>query len=256
MEMSSPQFNPERDAILDKIKSGKIKPHSKWYFVLKACGIAVGMFLMIGLVLYLTSFIVFALRGNGVMLFTDLGPRGFMRMLFALPWLLILLTVVLIGIVELQMRYFQAVYRRPFIYSLAAILLVVISVGSLIGASEFHRNLMQISEQGKFPVLPGFYEQFGDLQPRDVHFGVVMQAAPVGFILQTPDEQNFHVIITSQTELPRRVEIIDGDRVIVLGTREDDTIEALTIRKIMKERMPFFRKLVRDVHLKPFPPVK
>lgn len=145
--------------ILTVIESGKVKMRPKWHFVLKAILIVLGMILLYLTLLYLISFMIFVVREDRPWM----GPGPLMvAILDGLPWFLIALALVFIGLLQHLVKKYQFGYGKPLFYLVLAIIGVV-ALGSLIvDASDFHRHLFERSHMHRLPFGgERFYLRFG-----------------------------------------------------------------------------------------------
>lgn len=228
MQEHNKQNNSTKDFVLDKIKEGKISMKPKARFVAQTLLLGLGLSVLLLFSVYIVSFITFSLRISGMVFLPGLGFMG-LRILFgALPWILILLSVLLIILLEFFSGKIAFVYKRPAIYSLAVIIAIVLLAGIVIGFSQFHVKI--------FHATP-FYQELGAPKFKGFHTGIVLEKTEDGFIMKTPREEELNVFVKIKTR--KQVEI--GDMVLVVGKRQGDTIQAQDFRKIKQDRN-FFEK--------------
>lgn len=242
MNMNNQQQKNIKDAVLEKIKSGQIKMRPKLYFILKtilAAGgiIAVGVF-----VILLISFINFHLRTSGIGYLPGFGFRGFGVYLKLLPWFLIFISVVSILVLEILAKRFNFVYRRPIFYSLLAIILIALIGGFIIEKTPLHPKLLLQAREGKLPLAGPVYRDFGMSMFHDVQRGVVEEVSENSFRIRALDGRLLTVVLSSDTRFPFGTEVKEGDTVVVMGEREDDTVRAFGIRKIDDQFRAFERR--------------
>jgi len=116
-------MNSISDKIFNKIKKEQIKMRPKIYFILKAVLIALTTLLVAFFVLFLVSFIFFNLRASGAWFLPRFGLPVIGIFFKSLPWLLILITIILIGVLEILVKRFSFAYRRPILYSILFIII-------------------------------------------------------------------------------------------------------------------------------------
>lgn len=221
------------DKILSKLKSGEFKMKPRAYFVLKAALIILGTAVVAGFILFLISFISFALRANGVLVLPIFGFRGFGMFLSSLPWLLIIVAVLLIFVLEMLFKHFAFAYRRPILYSVLGIVIIVILGTFIIDRTPLHSGLFGQAQRGGLPVFGPVYRGFGGMQkPNNANFGVVSEKTEDGFVMKTRDEQTIIVIIEERTRLPFGKDLKKDDAVMVLGKLSGDTIKAEGVIKV------------------------
>lgn len=206
--------------------------HPRWYFVLKAALAFTGTVFIVLTLLYLMSFIVFILRHNGVLLVPSFGLRGMQVFLLSLPWLLITLSVVFLIILELLVKQYAFAYRRPLVYSICGMLLLVTAGGLVIAMTPLHPGLFQQAREDKLPFAGPFYRQFVNQRLNDVHKGVLLEFVNDGFFIRNYYQEKLRVIVRPSTQFPYEQEFSVGEWVLVFGQRQDGTIEALGVRKI------------------------
>jgi len=213
------------ETVLDEIKRGDIKMKPKIYFILRVFLLVLGIIAVSAFILYLISFIVFSLRVSGVWFLPGLGMLGVKLFLFSLPWLLIIISLLLIIILEILARYFKFVYQRPIIYSVLAIIIIIVLATFVIGKTQLHSGLMGRAQQGCLPLMGKFYRDYGVLKSQNMHKGIVLEIIGSGFIIEANRGRILKVIISSDTYLSKK-EIEKGDKIMVIGLVEDDIIKA------------------------------
>lgn len=208
--------------ILETIKNSDIQMKPRWHFILKAVLMMVGGVILLFLVVYLISFIIFIERQNGAGFIPAFGLRGWARFLITLPWLLILFSLLFIGVLELLVRRYAFAYRRPLLYSALGII-VIIGVSSIaVDSVEFHQRFS-----------PVVYRVLVAPDADDINPGDITEMQETGFILTKIDGEILHVIVASSTRSPGNKKFGKGDRVVVFGDREStSSINAFGIRKI------------------------
>jgi len=219
------------EKVLGKIKKGKIKMRPKMYFVLGAILLVLGFFLLVLLVPYLVSLIVFSLRVSGVLFLPKFGFSGMRTMFSSLPWLLILITISLIVLLEMFARKFTFVYRKPIIWSLLTIV-GIISVGSfLISKTPLHSNLFWESQKKPLPTAGIIYRDFRPKRDTNIYNGIVVELIDNGFTMKTLYGDIFTISINPETKLMPDMNFQENDTVIVLGKIDNNIVQALDIHK-------------------------
>jgi len=224
--------NSIAEKVLNKIKSGQINMKPKAYFVLKTVLFVLGVITVALFILYLISFIAFSLRASGVMFLPGFGFRGVGIFLTSMPWLLILVAVLLIVVLEILVKHFAFSYRRPILYSIIAIIVLVFLGSFIINKTQFHPDLFQRAREGRLPLAGEFYRDFGVPKFQNVHRGVVSEVIDNGFRIETPNKEILEVIVDSETRFPFGTGIKESDTVVVLGERNNGTVQASGVSKI------------------------
>lgn len=228
--------------VLEKIKSGKVKMKPKIYFILKSIFFILGILITGLFVLYFVSFIFFVLRASGVWYLSLFGFVGFHTALKLLPWFLILLVLILIIVLEILVKHFAFAYRRPVLYSLVVIIILTLLGSFIIAQTKFHSEIFKRTQTMPPPFFGPMYHRFSMPKFQNLHRGVVLEKTENGFQLETFRGEILKVIISQRTQFPFEKDIREGDNVIVLGRRDDNTIQAFGIHKVRDELNIFPRR--------------
>lgn len=222
------------EAVLKKIKSGNIKMKPRVWFIFKTVLLISGVLALALFIAYLISFAFFSLRLTGAWFLPRFGPPGIRIFFSSLPWLLISIIVISILLLEIFAKKFSFVYRRPIIYSLLILIVIGVSLGFLIERTPLHRNLFERAREGNLPAIGPVYRQ-GFPSIENVHHGIVSEVNDNGFKIETPRGEKLIVIIGPETRLQPEANIKENDEVVVLGERNDDTIQAFDVRKVERD---------------------
>ena len=199
----------DSNEIIDTIKSGKAKMHSRAYFVAQAAVVLLGAILLFLLILFIATFIIFALQENGGFFAANFGPIGWRVFFSSLPWTMLLLSLALVLILWILLRRYSVVYHQPFLYILL-LLIVVVSLSCLfISAGAIHGGIYRYVSRNPIPMLSGVYE-FETAPADDVYRGQVAALSTSSFVLANDFGQTSTVLF-----MPSGVE--PGDYVIVFG---------------------------------------
>lgn len=220
-----------KDNILTRIRSGRVTMRPKWHFVLKALLAVVGGVLLLFATLYLISFVVFVTRQTGVWFGPGFGSPGFGALLRALPWALILLSLLFVAILEVLARRYAFAYRRPLLYSVTVIVVIVLVGGGL--AAPLHRTPFRDAREHRLPMFAErFYRDFGPppLPSRELYRGVVTELVPGGFVLEDFQGATSAVRTTPRTRVIGEKPLAIGDEVIVFGMSTGTDVRAHGIR--------------------------
>lgn len=221
-----------KEEVLKKIQSGDIEMKSKAYFALKTFGIVVGALFALGTLLYIVSFIMFALRMSGATTLHSFGLPGVLILFSSLPWMLILLAGLLFVVVEVLGRYFAFVYRRPLLYSIIAVIVIVGAIGMLVDKAELHPRISRFAEEKNIVGGAALYNQYGKPQFKKSGIVFVTEITESGYLVKTARGESLVVSTSTNTRFPEGVDIVVGDKIIVIGSKnsETQTIEAGGIR--------------------------
>ncbi len=205
--------------VLAAISSGRIKMRPRWQFILQAALLGVGAVIILLTLLYLVSFILFALHESGAWFVPNFGLPGWWALFRRLPWVLIGFVIVFVVVLEVLVRRYAFAYQRPLLASALWIVGIVFVGGLVISATRFHREIFDFSRRSGLPVIGGIYQRFGVPRFDDIHRGEIVQMATGTFVIQDDDGDTSTIIIMPATRLPLGNGFEVGDMVVVLGRR-------------------------------------
>jgi len=224
--------------LIEKIKSGDIKMKSRAYFVGRL--VLLGLFLvsLFLFIIYLASFTIFSLRTSGAWFLPEFGFAGLRILLGSFPWVLVLLSAVLIFLLEFFAEHFAFVYRRPMMVSLCGVIVAVLIGSFLVGATPLHAMLFASAQDSRLPVLGDFYNRYGAPPIKNLYHGLVSELDEDGFKIKTPTEKTFSVL-ANQKDFPSLKNIKEGDAMIIMGELQEHQIRARIMKKIKEDRRIF-----------------
>ena len=138
-------------------------------------------------------------------------------------------------ILEILVRRYSFAYRRPLLYSVAGVTLLVIVGGYVVAGTSFHGRMFRYAERNELPLVGGFYREYGHQRFRNIHKGLVEEAAENKLVIKDRRGEILTVLMTPETRLSSGADFLKGDLVVVFGNRDDHTVRALGIRKIPKD---------------------
>lgn len=236
MEEKNEQLNKE---ILSQIKEGKVEMKSHGYFLLRTILGVLGVFLLSLCLVFLFSFILFGLRKSGVALAPGFGPQGFILFAMSLPWMLILITVAFLAVLEILIRKYSFVYKKPILYSLLAVFGITTLITLLLPSFAIHNSVFRAyrpeigGREMDMPPIGRFYRGFGMPHPPDLVRGVVVDFATGTLIISTDDGVTSSVIFSDLTKIFPGTKMRNGDELLIFGPRSTSgVIQAFGVREI------------------------
>lgn len=210
------------------IKEGSVRMKPRWHFVLRGTLAVLGGVIIALLLLYLVSFIIFALRQTGVAVVPAFGLRGWLSFARHLPWLLIVFSLIFILLLELFVRRYQFAYRRPLFISALAIIGIVVAGGFVVANTSLHPQLLRYAQQHRLPVGERMYRDLDERRLADIYRGIIVATTSQGFIIE--DRQGTSsILLTSSTRQPRERELLPGDFVVIFGDFASGTVTAVGV---------------------------
>jgi hypothetical protein len=229
------EYDPVQEKVLGAINAGAVSMRPRWHFMLVAALVAIGSVIAFLSVIYLSSFIIFVLRRNGILFVPAFGVPGWFAFLVSLPWILIGLLLIFLIVLELLVRRYSFSHQRPLLVSVSVIFTMVMIGGVVVAATPFHRRVFGYVERHTFPVAGPMYHMFGDERVRMIHPGRISVTTTDGFDMNTHHGDEIHIIMTSSTQLPFGADFAPGDTVVVFGDRDGVTVTARGIREVDTE---------------------
>ena len=224
-----------KEQVLQRIQSGQAKMRPRWHFVLRAALLLVSAVVFALALLYLASFIIFILRLNGVWFAPAFGWRGIGVFLVSLPWLLLAAIIIFAALLEILVRRYSFAYRKPLLYSALAIVGLVALGSFAMARFGLHQGIFNYSRKNNLPLAGPFYRGYGAPNLENVHAGMIDEIIEEGFRLINLQDENLKVLISPATRFPYGFDLEEGDKVMILGERNDDEIQAFGVRRIADE---------------------
>jgi hypothetical protein len=221
-----------KDSVIGAIKDREIKMHPRGYFTFRTTLTLIGAVMLFFVILFVTSFMMFALDQNGGLYAIHFGPSGWIIFFSSLPWSLLLLSIVLIFILWILLRRYSLVYRQPFLYALLSLVIVISLASFFLPADLIQGGIFHYISRNPIPGVTNIY-QFETAPGSGVYRGQVIIIATSSFILGNSFGQTSTVFMVSgdSSEL---TEVMPGDYVIILGhNMATGTIEASGVERIV-----------------------
>ncbi len=226
-----------QERVLGDIAAGKVKMRPKSYFIAHTALIFSVMALIVFVSIYLASFSVFILRNNGAWFVPVFGPSGIIEFFISIPWLLVICLAASIALLEIIMRKHTISYRKPLLYSLGGVFLVVCAVGVYVGQTSFHQSLLARAHGPGLPFVGSAYREYCSRKMENVHQGMVVSLQEHGFCIHDSAGSLIAFITNPATKVLRTKTMVEGDRVVVFSKQEKKEVaRALGIRKMGHEQ--------------------
>jgi hypothetical protein len=221
------------EEIINTIKSGEAKMHSRAYFVARAVFAIIAALVLFTLILFIATFIIFALQQNGGFFATNFGLGGWAIFLESLPWVIFLLSIALLLILWLLLRRYPVVYHQPVLYTLLILIVVIGLIAVFLLPSSIHGVIYRYVSKNQTPMVAGVYE-FETAPMSGIYRGQVIVLATSSFVLGNTIGQTSTVLVVPSMASSELVDIEPGDYVIIFGHGvATATIEASGVEKIV-----------------------
>ena len=227
----------EHKNLIEKIKSGEVKMHSRAYFGVKSTLQFLGLVLAVLLAIFMTSYAFFHLKISGAFGFTYFGIYGIRDLLLSLPWLILLLALLFTALLLWFAERYPFAYRNPVLYSVGGILLVVFFGGYIVAKTSLHPYFFRMNALrpvGRGIMMFGLYPQ--QLHP-DLHNGLVGKIETweqENRLVRAFNDKVYRVFLIDNTSFPPGGDIFQiGDIVLIHGKIDDNRVQAWGIRKVV-----------------------
>lgn len=146
------QIKKIEEKITALIEEGKVKMKPKWFFVLKFILKTVFILVIFLIIIYFLSFVSLVIRER---LALGFNPHmiGWMKFLFAVPWLIVFLSCVLVIVLEILVRKYAFVYRRPVAYTLFFSVFLIVLITLMLPKIDKRERLPRFGEDSRVPVF-------------------------------------------------------------------------------------------------------
>lgn len=236
-----------KNKILEQIKTGHVKMKPRFRFILETFLYIFGIILASLFALYLISFIIFTLRASGALAAPGFGLRGIGILFISLPWLLIVISIVLIIIMELLVKHFSVAYRRPMLYSLLFIIALSTFGALIVDKADLHQALFIRARQNRLPIAGPLYDTFDSFKPDNLHRGIILTVSTSSLELQTLRDTTSTVSFESLLEkYPELLEALqEGNPILIIGKKigTDITAENIQVFDFGDNLMPIHRPM-------------
>ena len=172
------------------------------------------------------------MKASGLWFMPGFGLNGIGILFRSLPYFLIILALALIIFSEFFAEHFAFVYKRPMIYSLSAIVLIVIISAMATSQTSMHAGIFQRARENNLPIIKPFYEQASNIRPENMHAGIILDINELDFNIQTLSGQNLRVIPCKNGKGKTPKILSTGERVVIIGPVKNNTIDCLNILKV------------------------
>lgn len=213
-----PELSIKRE-VMDAIKNGRVHMRPRWHFVLLSVLFAIAVAIVVIILLYVVSLFIFILHDTGAWFVPAFGGRGWFSFIRSVPWLLIALSLVFVGLLEIFLRRYALIYRKPLLVSLLGVIIVITAGGFLVASTPLHRQLYWYARHNELP--PPFqvpYNVFRQAPAPDVYHGTIVAETSRGFVMVDENGAGTTtVVVDRMTRLPNGADFEIGTDVVVLG---------------------------------------
>lgn len=219
-------MNTEQDEkLLQQIQNGKAKMLPKAFFTAKSAVTVLEWVLLGGLAVFFISFAIFYIRSSEYAMLPAFGYWGNRALLSYFPWLtsgLALIMLLFLAYLVFQKNFAS---QKPALYTLLAVLLIIISGGFVLANTPLHQGLQNSAQKGRLPLMGRMYSGSGSVSGHNLFIGTVRNLRTGQFELIQEDNITRDVIFNNNTRWPHG-NIKEGQAIAIMGSLQNGKIEA------------------------------
>lgn len=234
-------MNTLKNNILHIVEKNNIRMIPKWQFLLYSMfGMIFALFCFFSLV-FIISLLAFLLSKYGFIYMPFFGFQEMIHTLFALPFLLVVIAIVLLFITETLARHYTFAFKKPLFITLLSITGTAAVTGLLVSFTPIHhgiRNFARMHNMGSVMHMYDrpipFNKESGELT---VLRGLVISTSSQKLIIRLYDESEVEVTGTTTNESNQKPNF--NDEVVMLGDMENGVFKARQLRILPPSDDPF-----------------
>lgn len=215
--------------VLEGIKNGGIKKIPKFIFSLKGLLFILVIVIVLSFVLFLTSFIIYALQVSDLWYLPKFGLKGVELLFGNFPWILILIVLFFIIVLEFLVNRYSFSYRHPLLDSAVAIIFVVVIISFFIRQTSVHEKIYGDVKENGPSIIKSFYDAYNKPTSDQFHPGTIVEVNNNGFILENRDRTTTTVIVSKETKIRPGFKIYKGGKLLIVGKITNNVLQAEAI---------------------------
>ncbi|PIR05741.1 hypothetical protein COV56_01225 [Candidatus Kuenenbacteria bacterium CG11_big_fil_rev_8_21_14_0_20_37_9] len=240
MKNNNNNFKELEDKVMSEIKSGRVKLHPKYVFLVKKLGLNSGIILTVILAILFFSLAIFYMRTADSLEYLSFGKAGILAFLESFPYLLVVSLILFLFATGYLITKTEWSYKKPFKYFALVILVFVLVMGSIAAYSGLSENIEEQALKNRVPGM--FFRPFigRGIEPRGRGIaGKIYEINDDYLILETPRGFEKVSLVELRCENSNCQNQFEIDQfIIAIGKREDNIFVADRIRIADEERFP------------------
>lgn len=232
------------DKIMAEIKSGRVRPRSKYVFLAEKLGLGSAFALSVLLAVLVLNLVLFYLKASDNLGYLTFGSRGWLAFLESFPYLPVTFLIVLVFVAGFIMKKSAIWYQKPFGRLAVGLVVAILALGVILTFTNIAERI-ENEAFGRRPAGALFRPFFGPgLKERG--WGMTGRAVEIGedvVRLQTP--RGTETIDLTKLEMPLPQPLRAGMFVMAVGERTKDGFQARVIRIVDESD---FKMIERGVH--------
>ncbi len=224
------------ERIMAEIKSGHIRLRSKYIFLAEKLGLGGGLTLSVLSAVFFLNLAMFYIKSSGYLAYLSLGSGGALAFLESFPYLWVIGFIAFMILAACLLKKYDVSYKRSFVYITAALIIFVVSGGSIMAWSGVNKVLEERVDDGRKEsfILKPFYGR-KDMEQRFGVVGKVEEIKDGNLIVSTPHGIKAIRINDDMDDIE------EGDYIVAAGRDRGEGFHARSI-KPMDEKRAFMLK--------------
>jgi len=227
--------------IMKQIKNGQVKLKSKYLFLAEKISLGSGLILLILLAIFFLNLSLFYIKSTDNLEYLSFGKGGSLAFLETFPYHWLLICVASLIIAGYLVNRYNFAYKKPFLYTASAIILMATLAGGLLAYSQMNNNLekMLFADYQHKKFLKPFYRDHFKKRKYGIA-GIIIEIEDNCLMLKNP-RGLIKVLFKKPVKLYNN-EIQQNNFVLVVGKHKKDYFEAKNIKKVEGARMPLISR--------------
>lgn len=224
--------------IMDKIKTGQVKPRSKYLFLAEKLGLGTAFALSVVLAALLFNLILFYMKETDNLHYLSFGKIGILAFLESFPYVLVIIFILFIVLAGYLTTKSDISYKKPFGYLAVTLIISIMFFGGALTYTKIAESI----EKGKHPFNRFLMKGSLDMREKGIA-GIVFEKGDDYLILETP--HGLRNINLDKTE-ENLSEIEKGEFIVAVGDNSEYDFMAQKIRILKKEEMPIIKRGIEE----------
>lgn len=226
--------------IMSKIRTGKVKLRSKYIFLAEKLGLESAFALSVILSVLFANLFFFYLKSTDNLEYLSFGSDGIYAFLESFPYLLVASFIIFLLIASYLLAKADFSYKKPFKYFALSLITFVFASGIVLAYTDLSEKIEEeaFGEGPSSSIIKPFLKRGVELRSAGVS-GKIFEISNDYFVIETPCGFQKVDINHLQSE---EDQFINGQFIIVIGERKEDSFAARRIRIVREDKMQMIRR--------------
>ncbi|MFA6097715.1 MAG: hypothetical protein WC788_08910 [Candidatus Paceibacterota bacterium] len=230
------------ETVMSKIRSGKVRLRSRYIFIAEKFGLESAFALSVILSVLFSNLFFFYLKSTDNLEYLSFGSEGFYAFLESFPYLLVVAFIVFMLIAGHLLTKVDLSYKKPFKYFALGLIAFVFVSSGVLAYTDISEKIEEeaFNESPSSLVIKPFLKQGVDIRKTGVS-GRIFEVSDGYFIVEMPS--GFQKVDIGDVGSGEE-QFVNGQFVIIIGERKEDTFVARRIRIAGEDKMQMIRRRI------------